>query len=63
MHASLLLFQTFAHADKTYWQSVMDDWESEKEKILNSLLSGGRESLVFPIEAEVFFQLPLPVTS
>ena len=62
LHIICFSLQTFAHADKNYWQSVMDDWESEKQKILNSLLSGGRESLVFPVEAEVFVQLLLHFT-
>ena len=62
LHINCFPLQTFVHADKNYWQSVMDDWESEKQKILNSLLSGGRESLVFPVEAEVFVQLLLHFT-
>ena len=36
---------------------MMDDWEGEKQKILNSLLSDGKESLVFPVESEVFMQI------
>ena len=29
------------------------EWEQEKEKILNSLLGAGQESMVFPAEPEV----------
>lgn len=49
----MLSLQTFAQADKKFWQSMLDDWEKEKQKILNSLLSAGKEALTFPVETEV----------
>ena len=32
---------------------MLDDWEKEKQKILNSLLSAGKEAMTFPVETEV----------
>lgn len=45
--------QTFAKAEKIFWQQMTDDWETEKQKILNSLLSAGKEAFVFPVETEI----------
>lgn len=45
---------TFNQAEKHQWSCMENEWEKEKEKILNSLLGAGQESLDFAAEAEVF---------
>ena len=32
-------------------ESLEDEWEKEKQKILNSLLSAGKQSMSFPVDA------------
>ena len=44
--------QTFSEAVRHHQQSVENEWESEKEKILNSLL-GSSQDIEFPSESEV----------
>ncbi|XP_065064334.1 nuclear pore complex protein Nup93-like [Rhopilema esculentum] len=50
---------TFAEADRKFWESITDEWEVEKQKILNSLLSVGKEAMTFPVETEVVDELEL----
>lgn len=45
---------TFNQAEKHQWACMESEWEKEKEKILNSLLGAGQETLDFSGEAEVF---------
>lgn len=45
---------TFNQAEKHQWSCMEKEWEKEKEKILNSLLGAGQESLDLAAEAEVF---------
>ena len=40
-----------------------NEWEKEKEKILNSLLGAGQESLDFAAEAEVWISVDILVFS
>jgi len=42
---------TFAAAEKLFMESLEDEWEKEKQKILNSLLSAGKQSMSFPVDA------------
>ncbi len=44
--------QTFAEAERHHWRSLEDEWEREKEKILNSLL-GSSQELEVPSESKV----------
>ena len=44
--------KTFSEAVRHHQQSVENEWESEKEKILNSLL-GSSQDIEFPSESEV----------
>ena len=44
--------QTFSDAVRHHRHSMEREWESEKEKILNSLL-GSSQDLEFPSETEV----------
>ena len=53
----IFFVQTFAEADRKFWESITDEWEVEKQKILNSLLSVGKEAMTFPVETEVFITL------
>ncbi|XP_002164359.1 nuclear pore complex protein Nup93 [Hydra vulgaris] len=46
--------KTFENAEKKFWNSLEDEWEREKQKILNSLLTAGKESMVFPLESNRF---------
>lgn len=45
--------QTFADADRRQWQGMEDEWEKEKEQILNSLLGSGQDILELPLQNEV----------
>ena len=45
--------QTFNQAERHQWSCMENEWEKEKEKILNSLLGAGQETLDFSAEAEV----------
>lgn len=45
---------TFNQAEKHQWSCMEKEWEKEKEKILNSLLGAGQESIDFAAETEVF---------
>lgn len=45
---------TFNQAEKHQWSCMENEWEKEKEKILNSLLGAGQESIDFSAESEVF---------
>ncbi|CAH3176978.1 unnamed protein product [Porites lobata] len=45
---------TFNQAERHQWSCMENEWEKEKEKILNSLLGAGQESLDFAVETEVF---------
>ncbi|XP_020602897.1 nuclear pore complex protein Nup93-like [Orbicella faveolata] len=45
---------TFNQAERHQWSCMENEWEKEKEKILNSLLGAGQETLDFSAEAEVF---------
>ncbi|KAK3744462.1 hypothetical protein QZH41_012886 [Actinostola sp. cb2023] len=45
---------TFSRSEQHQWSCMENEWEKEKEKILNSLLGAGQETLDFPSEPEVF---------
>ena len=52
--ASLSLSQTFREADKRLWKHAVDEWDREKEKILESLLGpSNQEFPELPSQAEV----------
>lgn len=40
---------TFDNAESHFWMSLEDEWEREKQKILNSLVSTGKHDLNIPI--------------
>lgn len=40
---------TFDNAEKHFWTSLEDEWEREKQKILNSLLAVGKHDMSMPI--------------
>ncbi len=44
--------QTFEEAERHHWHSLEDEWDREKEKILNSLLGSSHE-LEVPAESKV----------
>ena len=48
-----LVLKTFNQAEKHQWSCMENEWEKEKEKILNSLLGAGQESIDFSAESEV----------
>ena len=51
---SFSLFQTFREADKRLWKHAVDEWDREKEKILESLLGpSNQEFPELPSQAEV----------
>ena len=43
--------QTFESIEKMFWESLEDDWEREKQKILNSLLGAGKQAMSFPADS------------
>lgn len=45
--------QTFADIEAQHWRNVSEEWEKEKEKILNSLLGSGQELASLPSEIDV----------
>ena len=54
MYLFVCLIQTLAEAELYCKQAMEEDWEREKEKILNSLLGGGSTDLTdLPTEPEV----------
>lgn len=46
--------KTFVNTEKQFWDSLENEWEREKQKILNSLLSAGKQALSFPVDAGKF---------
>lgn len=42
---------TFDTVEKMFWERLEDDWEHEKQRILNSLLGAGKQALSFPSDA------------
>lgn len=42
---------SFAQAERSFVESLENQWEKEKQKILNSLLTAGKQSLSFPSDA------------
>ncbi|XP_055890475.1 nuclear pore complex protein Nup93-like isoform X2 [Biomphalaria glabrata] len=44
---------TFEEVDKNNWESMENEWEKEKQKILNSLLGSGLESFEFQQDPEM----------
>ena len=49
--------KTFENAEKNFWNSLEDEWEREKQKILNSLLTAGKETMLFPLDTNRFEEL------
>uniref|UniRef100_A0A2C9L0J0 Nuclear pore protein n=1 Tax=Biomphalaria glabrata TaxID=6526 RepID=A0A2C9L0J0_BIOGL len=46
-------YMTFEEVDKNNWESMENEWEKEKQKILNSLLGSGLESFEFQQDPEM----------
>ncbi|XP_078067157.1 nuclear pore complex protein Nup93 [Mustelus asterias] len=47
--------RTFAMAERYHWESMLVEWEHEKQKILHTLLTSGEDALDFTQEAEPSF--------
>ena len=47
------MFQTFAEVERQHQETMMNEWEREKQKILNTLLGSGPDAFEFPAETEV----------
>jgi len=43
--------KTFEFVENNFWESLEDEWEKEKQKILNSLLGAGKQAMSFPADA------------
>ncbi|XP_013389179.1 nuclear pore complex protein Nup93-like [Lingula anatina] len=43
---------TLEEAEKRHWDSLVNEWEREKQKILNALIGTGHDTLDFPQEQE-----------
>lgn len=46
--------RTFEESEKLFWDSLEDEWEREKQKILNSLLGAGKQAMSFPMDSSRF---------
>lgn len=46
--------RTFEESEKLFWESMEDEWEREKQKILNSLLGAGKQAMSFPMDSSRF---------
>ena len=47
------MVQTFAEVERQQWESMQNEWEREKHKILNTLLGSGPDTFEFQQETEV----------
>ena len=47
------LVQTFEGVERRQWECMENEWERDKEKILNSLLGSGPDSFQFQQDLEV----------
>jgi hypothetical protein len=43
-------FQTFEEAERCHWESMESEWEREKQKILNALVSSTQDMMDLPPE-------------
>lgn len=46
-------FQTFEESERRHWECMENEWEREKQKILNTLRGLNQETTEFQPEAEV----------
>eukprot|EP00111_Clytia_hemisphaerica_P020577 TCONS_00060599-protein len=46
--------RTFEESEKLFMDSLEDEWEREKQKILNSLLGAGKQAMSFPMDSSRF---------
>ena len=49
----IVSFQTFDETEKRHWECMENEWEREKQKILNALLGSGQDTIDFQPETEV----------
>lgn len=52
-----LFLQTFDEVERRHWECMENEWEREKQKILNSLRGLGQDTVDFQPESEVFTYL------
>ena len=45
--------QTFEEVERRHWECMENEWERDKQKILNSLLGSGQDSFEFQHDPEV----------
>ena len=48
-----IISQTFDEIERRHWESMSNEWEREKQKILNALIGQGQDALDFPQDTEV----------
>jgi len=49
---------TFEEVERRHWECMENEWEREKQRILNSLLGSGQDSFEFPHDSELQGQEP-----
>lgn len=49
----IISFQTFERADKVFWETLVTEWEQEKQKILNALIGPSHELMDISTENKV----------
>ena len=42
----MLILQTFAQAEARHWESMKDEWEREKQRLLNTILGSQQEATI-----------------
>lgn len=48
-----IVLKTFAETERRHWECKENEWEREKQKILNALLGSGQDTVDFQPETEV----------
>jgi len=52
---------TFSEAEKRHWECMENEWEREKQRILNALLGSGQDTIDFQPETESFLTDTIPM--
>ena len=47
-----LIYQTFEQAERRFWDSMRNEWEVEKQRILNTLIGSGQDLIDIAPETE-----------
>ena len=48
-----LFMQTFEEIERRHWECLENEWEREKQRILNSLVASGQNAISFVQDTDV----------